>query len=344
MTITVTLAADGDLATWDKYVSAHPAGSVFLTSSWRSVVESTYGHESFYLMAKRGRSVAGVLPLFFLRSRVFGRVLATAPYGSWGGVCADGTADAHALIDAAITLGRRLDVHYVELKNLAGSCHPELSDYGRYVTYELSLADPEAMWSQRLKGRARTAVRKAQKFGLRCASGHELLDAFYDVMAASMRRLGTPVHSRVFYRNILAVFGERAAVLVAHHETTPVAGFLLLRQGPSVCHLAGGSRASEWHVNPNNFLMWEAIRFARAWGGESLDFGRSLAGSGQARFKEQWGGTVVPLHYEYSLQRSRSVPARDPSNRRYRPAIALWKRMPLAVTKALGPHLIRSVP
>ena len=341
---TVTVARPEDLERWDRYLGRHSQASVFLTSAWKRVVEDTYGHQAFYLLVEDRAAIRGVLPLFLIKSPLFGRVLATGPFGSWGAICADSQDDAMMLVEKAIELGRALAADHVELKSLQPTGHPSLRAYARYVNYDLPLSNAADVWSRRLRGRGRTGVRKAEKWGLTCVRGHDLLDEFYELMAISMRRLGAPVHAKAFYRNILQVFGPAANLLVVRDRELAVACLLLIRHGSRMYHLAGGSRASHWQMQPNNLGMWEAIKSACEEGMQAFDFGRSLEGSGTAAFKEQWGSTPVTLHYEYYLNRSKSVPEVNPANPRFRMAVAAWRRLPLSLTKAIGPLLIKGVP
>ena len=68
--------------------------------------------------------------------------------------------------------------------------------------------------------------------------------------------------------------------------------------------------------------------------------GRSEADSSSLEFKSNWGTDIVALDYNYFLVKLKDVPYLDPRNPKYRIAIAAWQRMPLCLTKALGPHLI----
>jgi hypothetical protein len=51
----------------------------------------------------------------------------------------------------------------------------------------------------------------------------------------------------------------------------------------------------------------------------------------------------LTLRYHYFLVKLKDVPYLDPRNPKYRIAIALWQKMPLALTKRLGPRLISGV-
>jgi hypothetical protein len=51
----------------------------------------------------------------------------------------------------------------------------------------------------------------------------------------------------------------------------------------------------------------------------------------------------TPLAYEYWLYRRDSIPENNPLNPKYRVLMALWKRLPIAVANALGPHLVKGL-
>jgi hypothetical protein len=75
-----------------------------------------------------------------------------------------------------------------------------------------------------------------------------------------------------------------------------------------------------------------------------FDFGRSTPNEGTFKFKEQWGATPIPLHWEYCLLRKGPVPDQSPKNPKFSMAIAAWKRCPLWLANAVGPRIVRSIP
>jgi len=38
------------------------------------------------------------------------------------------------------------------------------------------------------------------------------------------------------------------------------------------------------------------------------------------------------------------LPDLSPANPKYRAAIAVWTRLPLAITNLIGPHIVKSIP
>jgi serine/alanine adding enzyme len=94
---------------------------------------------------------------------------------------------------------------------------------------------------------------------------------------------------------------------------------------------------------PNNLLYWSMIRWAIAQGFTVFDFGRSTPGEGTFQFKRQWGANAGPMTWEYWLARG-DLPDQSPANAKFRAAIRLWQRLPLAVTNRVGPAIVRNIP
>ena len=79
-------------------------------------------------------------------------------------------------------------------------------------------------------------------------------------------------------------------------------------------------------------------------GRKRFDFGRSTPGDGTFLFKEQWGAVSEQLYWEYKLLGDSIMPSDDRQSAHYQRRIEAWKRLPLAVTSALGPRIARCVP
>jgi hypothetical protein len=85
------------------------------------------------------------------------------------------------------------------------------------------------------------------------------------------------------------------------------------------------------------------LRRACERGLRTFDYGRSKRGTGSFDFKRNWGFEPTPLAYEFRLFDRESIPENNPLNPKYRAAIALWRRLPLRVANALGPHVVRNL-
>ena len=326
----------------DAYLEGFPAAPVAHMPAWREAVNAAYGHRCYCLAAERSGRVRGVLPLFFLQSRFFGRTLASAPFASEGGICADSPEDARELVEEARALARSLDAR-VEIKSLAPTPGLDLPRLEDYATYELEIGEEAADWA-RVRPGVRKDVRKARRQGVAVEEGRDLFADFYDVFAVAQRAHGTPVHARAFLRAVLDGFGSQACLLVARHRGRALAAMLCVHHRDRFLPLFGGSRPEARPLRANPLLFWEALRRARTSGARRVDFGRSLRGSGHAWFKASWGAIERPLCYEYVLPEPGPVPRVHVGNPRYDLPRRLWRLLPLPLTRALGPPLIRYVP
>jgi len=159
-----------------------------------------------------------------------------------------------------------------------------------------------------------------------------------------MRDLGTPVYARAFFAEVLAAFPETARVFLVDAGDVTVAGAITLSFRDTIENPWASSLREYRVLAPNTLMYWRMIEHAIATGHKTFDFGRSTPNEGTYNFKAQWGAEPTPLHWEYVLEPGRTLPNLSPSNPKYRAAIAVWTRLPLAVTNRLGPHIVRSIP
>jgi serine/alanine adding enzyme len=329
---------------WDAYVAAHPCRNAYHYAGWARLIARAFDHDAVLLAATDETRIVGVLPLIVMRSRVFGRFVVSLPFLNEGGLLADNESVESSLIDSAIVVARRAHAEYLELRHVRRHS-PRLTDRQHKVAMTLSLhGSAEEQW-RGLDRKVRNQIRKGEKSGLTITGGGgEQIDGFYQVFARNMRDLGTPVFGVSLFRETLRTFPQQSRVFCAHHDGAPVAA--------SIVHWRGDSMEVIWasalrEANPlcaNVLLYWHMLQFAIEQGCSRFEFGRCTAGEGPFHFKRQWGAEPRPLVWEY--WHSGPFPNLDktPRNPKYRAAVALWQRLPLGVTTAVGPRIVRSIP
>jgi FemAB-related protein (PEP-CTERM system-associated) len=338
------ITAETSGAEWDQFVLGRRDASGYHLSGWRRVFENAFGHETVYLAARDRGRVVGVLPLVVFCSRVFGRFAVSLPFVNYGGVCAEDDDVAQALVAKAAAVAEERRLAHVEMRH-TGRLLPHLPARAHKVTMRLPLGDDAVRTWDGLDRKVRNQVRKAEKSGLTWRrGGAELLERFYEVFAVNMRDLGTPVYSRRFFEQVVSNFAETAAVCLVDHGDRTVAGAIALSHR-DVLEVPWASSLREYRSQcPNNLLYWKIIEYGIDTRRTSLDFGRSTPNEGTYHFKAQWGARPEPLYWEYLMRGDRELPNLSPSNPKYRAAINLWTRLPVAVTKLIGPHIVRSIP
>ncbi len=344
-TVRVLSAADAsDCKAWDAFVASRPEASAYHGMVWCAIIQDAFGHPAYPLAAYRDGVIRGVLPLVLVAGRLFGRFLVSMPFVNYGGVLAEDAHSTAVLLRKAEELMRDLSARSVELRRF-GAARVDMPGRGHKVTMLLQLApDPDSMWNG-FKDKVRNQVRKAQKNGLQTETGGaDLLNEFYEVFCVNMRALGTPVYGKNFFAAVLRRLpGAVRIISVRQGEKTLAAG-ITYTHGTTMEIPWASSLPAFRQLCPNNLLYWEAIRQAALQGLSLFDFGRSSPGSGPLRFKAQWGAHEKPLCWDYLLPPGRQLPDLTTSNPKFRLATAVWKKLPLGLTRLLGPRIVRCIP
>jgi FemAB-related protein (PEP-CTERM system-associated) len=327
---------------WDEFVAACPEATFFHRAGWAEVLCQAFGHEAHFLFAERNGVIQGVLPLGQIRSRLFGNALISTPFCVYGGVATVDASARAALEQAAIERARALGVDHLELRH-AQPRHPDWpAKRELYVTFRKAIdPDPEVNLKA-IPRKQRAMVRKGIDAGLRgeIDAGVDRLFAAY---SESVRNLGTPVFARQYFATLKTVFGPDCEVLTVTHQDRLVASVLSFYFRDQVLPYYGGGTVLARDLKGNDFLYWELMRRACGRGARLFDYGRSKVGTGSYSFKKNWGFTPEPLHYEFQLVKARELPDVNPLNPKYRLFIEGWKRLPLPVSRWLGPFLARSL-
>lgn len=333
--------APEDCSRWDNYVEQAAEATFFHLSGWKDVLERAFGHRTHYLYTGDEGQISGILPLVHVHSRLFGNALISIPFGVYGGIVA-GTEQAHsALQDAACLLATELNVDYLEMRNLQ-PVNPDWPAKSLYVTFRKEIdADPEKNFLS-IPRKQRAMVRKGISAGLNC-SLDEQVDRFYDIYSRSVHSLGTPVYAKNYFRILKETFGSDCEILVVEREGRPISAVMSFYFRDEVLPYYGGGIPEARAVKGYDFMYWDLMRRAPERGIRIFDYGRSKVDTGSYRFKKHWGFTPEPLHYEYFLVKAREMPDLSPVNPKYQMFIKMWKRLPLPVTRILGPVLARNL-
>ncbi len=345
-------AGPSDAHKWDAYVHAHPNATMAHLFGWKGVIEETYGHKTTYLMAVQrtlnesaNLRVRGLLPLVHLRHLLFGNELVSMPFLDTGGILADDVVTEKALWSAAMSLAESQKAHALELRQFAplktesfpGKNSPRTRT--DKVAMLLSLPPSPEDLKASFKSKLRSQIRKPIKEGLEVfVGGKDLLEEFYKVFSINMRELGSPVHAKSLFLNILQAFSEQARLVIVKNSNGIslaaglIFGFKKTLFNPWASFLRRYSSQS-----PNMLLYWNMLAYACEHAYDEFDFGRSSKGEGTYQFKTQWGALERPLYwYRLSLHGNQEDPAQ---NRLFQKASQCWKHLPVPLANLLGPGI-----
>ena len=344
--MTIRLYREDDRAKWDSYVMNTRNAVCYHLAGWKDVIEKSFRQTAWYMLSEDDDCrINGILPLIQLKSAFFGNFMVSLPYFNYGGVCADTDEIRDQLIRSAVSCARENGAEHIELRHVR-SMDNEWQVKTSKVSMRLALPqNPDELWKS-FTTKLRTRVRGPMKKGMHVTLGkEESLNDFYSVFSVNMRDLGTPVYSKEFFRHILRTFSDSTWICTVYMENKkPVAsGFLVGFKDTLEIPWASSLRQYNYQ-SPNMLLYWSVLKFACEQGYHFFDFGRSTPGEGTYQFKEQWGATPVQLFWHYWLKNGGPLPELNPKNTRYRLAIEIWKKLPVGLTKLIGPAIVKNLP
>jgi FemAB-related protein (PEP-CTERM system-associated) len=378
--ITIRFYQDIDKERWDSYVMDHPNGTFFHLIGWKVVVERTFHHKSYYLIAESNddtatsrhratsiesdsnialqrhdntgtnpsnssNAIVGVLPLFSVKSFLFCKSLVSLPFAAYGGILADNQEVANQLFEKAkgITCSDGLD--YLELRNRDGGIE-NLPFKELYVFFRREILEDLESNMTAIPRKSRRMIRQGEKAGLTYEFGREkLLPEFYEIFARSYHRLGSPVFSLELFKNLLRELkGQANILLVKNPEGKSISGVLTFYYKDQVLPYYAGSLFEYRDLAPNDYMYWQLMKYGCENGYKLFDFGRSKTDTGSYDFKRHWGFEPEPLPYQYFLNRIDEVPNLSPANPKYQKKIEVWQKMPFWLTKIIGPHIVKYIP
>ncbi len=205
-----------------------------------------------------------------------------------------------------------------------GAFAPGPASFQTSRTVKVDLVDNAPLLAQMRKD-TRYNITYAQRKGVRIehvVANTTNLDVFYRLLGETAERNGFGIHSRAYYEDFLACFGERAVLLFSHAQDVVTAGLIAARFGSEARSMYAGSAGAHRGRGDSALLRFVAMQWARELGCARYDLGGiapaprpgapgphpGSALEGVDTFKTGFGGSIV------------SYP--QPVERRYRPQIA----------------------
>jgi len=331
---------------WDKYVYSSDLASCYHLSGWKSVIERSFAHKTFYLYAEdENGQVCGILPLVNLKSLLFGNFIISMPYFNYGGICASDNETFSQLMDAAIDIAVKQNAAHIELRHSWPVSFPMPVKTAKVAMHLQLPSNTDDLWKS-LPSKLRSQVRRPLKDNMTAiVGGEELLDEFYSVFSENMRDLGTPVYGKSFFANIMQEFPSVSKICIVRTKEgiAATAGFLIGFK--KTMEIPWASSLKKYNrLSPNMLLYWTVLQYACENGYNVFDFGRSTPGEGTYKFKEQWGARPVQLYWHYWMRNNGTMPELNPHNPKYEAAIKIWKKLPITLTNLIGPSIVKNLP
>lgn len=334
---------DDSLASlWDDYISRAPNATFYHAYRWRSMLESVYNLKTLYLAEIEGGRITGILPLAEFKGLGGARSLVSLPYSNYGGVVADSQSIADSLIAVARDFMQKEGFSLLELKQDTPCGGTSFIENLEYFALAMPLdPDPDMVWKKSLNTKARNQVRKAEKSGLTVEIGAHLWQEFLKVYRVNQRDLGSPTHATEWYHRLAKTYADDMSVILVRKDDEPVAGGWSFHFKDTAVLQYAASKREYLRLCPNNLAYWAGIEHMCKKGVKVFDFARSRRDSGTYHFKQQFGAVPRQTNYQYLLNTARAAPDLNQDDPKIKLIVATWRKLPLSVANAIGPHVRR---
>ena len=337
----VMLLDESQNARWDRFVAQHPEGEFFHLSGWLQVIREAYGHPCWFYYVEDQGEILAVLPLAQINSWLFGNKLISLPFAVSAGVFAKNQAAMELLIAQAQALATELNVDCLELRHRKA----KMSGWSQHPSHEnfsCTLAQSAEAILAQIKKKQRAVVRQSLANSLSYRIETDCTH-FFPIYSESVRNLGTPVFPKAYFETLLRVFPNQVDILTVFSGAAAVSSVLSFYYKNQVLPFYGGGTSAARNLKSNDFMYYQLMCHAQQRGMTSFDFGRSKIGSGAHAYKKHWGLEPQSLFYEHYLVKSHELPDISPNNPKYQLFIKAWKKLPLPISRALGPVLAKDL-
>lgn len=340
--VEIVTAGRDEAPAWEAFVASSPDAEAGHRWAFHELLGDVFGQEVFRLVARRGERTVGVLPLVHQKSLV-GRFLTSVPYLNYAGVLSGDAEARKALAEEASALAARLRVDRLELRGRDGSDLP-LDTWNGKCGYAMELPGSGEEMSKALGAKVRSQIKRPAKEGFSSRVAREDgCRAFYPLLARRWHSLGSPVLPETFFRGLESAFPDELEYVLVERNGVVAAAAVLLHAGRRVEIPWAASASEHDRAGVNMLLYWTAVERAIARGAAIFDFGRSTPGTGNARFKTQWGAAETPLLWNVKAVGARGHGSERGSSQRDMVA-STWRLLPSFLANRLGPILAARIP
>ena len=354
--VDVEVVGSGFEKEWNRFV-AGADHHFFHYFEWSRILREAYGFEPYYLAARDGECLLAVCPLFLTRSMLFGRCLKSHPFHVEGGVAfapevTDKEGIYRTVLDKIFELQSSLNATTVDLKFRDPSLFNSLPEnqvriYQHYYRYVVDVTPGEEPLFASFRQDVRNSTRRARKFGVDAVVGTERgdIEIFKELYVSWSRNIGLPGHPGKFFDLLWDEFFPRgmARIVLAKLNGQHVGAKLFLVDSSNGSVLQNWGVMKDFNLNRfqvNTAMHWEEIRWCANQGYREFDFGvTSQHHKGSRYFKSGWNTEEIPVYFcnigDFSKTKHRDDHNAGQLFRK------VWKRMPRAFVRQVGPHILK---
>jgi serine/alanine adding enzyme len=337
---------------YSEYVAQSQDATIYHTLEWRDISCKVFNHKAQFLIAEENDNIKGVFPLFLVKG-LMSRRLVSVPLRDKGGPLYDSPEVLGQLLEAAKKLMVEQKCKYIQIKTWHGLDFQNnkpawIQQNSYFLNSALALGENPEVIHAKFHGSVRKAIRKSMREGVTCYWGKSLddMEKFYFLFLLTRKKLGVPPYGFNLFYEIWEKMIQKgsAGLLLAQYQETVISGLIVFFFHDTVSTGYAASHEKYLHLRANNLIHWEAIKDSCIWGYKCFDIGAdSPDNPSLLEFKARLGAfTEKTPHYYISDNTTESF-GMDFDSRKYRLARKLFAKLPLGISKRIGPIIIRQL-
>lgn len=204
---------------WDRFVQESAGVIAWHGYEWSEVLKHHYGAEFYPLAVYDGPRIAGILPLYRIRT-LHGNALISVPYFVAGGIVAAQPEVQTALLNKAIEISQRLKISQITLKQYKLRLNGPLLTDDNYYNRELTLsADVDQVW-QSISQFNQSQIEESRKYDTHLDYPSSDVSGFYKLLLHDQHTAGVPCVGRAWVQRLFDTGMYEIALLKQNGELT----------------------------------------------------------------------------------------------------------------------------
>ena len=176
-------------------------------------------------------------------------------------------------------------------------------EYVRDTVYIDLRESSDKIWTDRLEGRTRNAIRKSEKSGVCVRYSHaECIPCFMDLYSETMQRLEADTYyyfTESYFKHLGELVDKSGILIEAVYESKVIASIVLLKGDKFSHYHLSASDPQFRRLQANSLLLWEAIKWSQNQGLSLMHLGGGYSSSYDSLFKFKAG--FSPYTGEYHV-------------------------------------------
>lgn len=303
----ITGTSDIDTDKWYDFLENHPHDNVFQSPYFYDVYKDSPDHKPCLFIAKKGTDITGVL-LSYTEKHIKGLFSKFSSRAIiWGGPFVK---DNNKEIIKQLLISHdnyfKNKVVYTQIRNIYSTS--EVKDVFHSLNYSLidhinfiiDLRKSRKNLWENISPKGRNKIRAAsnEKCKFEVLQKNESIDNCYYILNSVYKRVKLPLADKEYFRNLLKCNDNHVnlKIFTAVFEDQIIACRLALLFKNCIYDYYAGSLKSYDKLHPNDFLMWEIIKWGQDNGYKYFDFGgagKPKTFYGVRNFKQKFGGEKV---------------------------------------------------